>query len=170
MMLQLTKNFVLYEYFISEKYPELARKMAITAMDEYKCFLLAKLYQQPVRTHFGVKIGNTSGKRDTKLNRAVGGVPTSEHRFRKMSAAVDWKFLAEDGKTTHPDNSHLLEEAVVWMCQNLGKSWGQLIVYYDTDFTACNIHLSLPTPEHQGEVLVKLSNQKYYHWDDYKRV
>jgi hypothetical protein len=84
----LTSNFGRWEFFVSEKYPELARKAMymrnVNVVDDRLC-LLCKLILQPVRSFIGEPVTINSGFRDRDLNSALGGTENSLHLRAKAA-------------------------------------------------------------------------------------
>ena len=72
--------FAWKEFAVSKDYPELAKKMTLSAMDYLNIKLLVESCLDPWRmAHTKNKMKILSGKRDPDLNRAVGGANNSEH-------------------------------------------------------------------------------------------
>lgn len=142
--MRLSAHFRLEEFRTSRRFPELAARMEFSEWDRHKCFLLARTILEPVRETVGRPVVITSGKRSAELNRAVGGAAGSDHLFIGFSAAVDF--------TTTAANRDQLVRAVERIP---GFSFGQLIVYFETDGRRPRfVHASLPTIHHQGERLI----------------
>lgn len=77
---KVSKNFTFGEFYVSESYPDLALQMKPTVEQFNMIYLRTHLILQPIRDEFGpTKI--ESSVRDYHLNRAVGGVDTSQHAF-----------------------------------------------------------------------------------------
>ena len=90
--MKLTKDFSYEEMFVSESFPDLALKCWQNEHDN-KLFQerAKKLFQeilQPTRDYLGKILEIDSGYRDKFLNKAVGGVATSDHT---LCLAVDLK-------------------------------------------------------------------------------
>lgn len=150
---QLTENFNLKEFIVSREHPDLADKIRLDMVAnwshdqqklfEYKCYLLCRMYLQPIRDVYHDKIEILSGIRSEELNKAIGGVDSSDHLFEDESAAVDFTLRSIDS------------------CANMlaTSTWplGQMIWYPEHRF----IHLSLPTKNHFRNLLKKIDG-KYY--------
>lgn len=153
--MKLTEHFDLKEFCVSDQYPDMAKKIKFTRKDIHKAFLLCKSILEPVRDYVGKPIQINSGKRSKLLNLAIGGVPSSHHRFRGYDAACDWKF-----KSVHSQNPKLFQ-AYKFIAQNMKYNFGQLIIYLDRKKDPIFIHVSLPTDDKIGQCLVKLSSGAY---------
>lgn len=136
--MQLTKNFFLPEFAVSADYPELVTKIKFSEAEETKAYLLCATILQPIRDRYGV-VKILSGKRGPELNEAVGGAAHSDHLFEFVSAAVDF---------TLPNGN--LRACWSWVQNAMPYGYGQLIIYPRQNF----LHVSLPTPKHQGGYLV----------------
>lgn len=148
----LTKNFSEKEFLVSKSYPDLAEKIPVNRIDKLKFFYISASLLQPVRDKFGAAIRTLSGKRSKILNLVVGGVSSSDHRYRDLSAAIDWEFLSGD--------KGLLWKAYFFLKQSCPYGFGQMIIYLDQAGIPRFIHISLPTKKHVGQLLVK--NPKGY--------
>ena len=136
---QLTKNFSAHEFRVSSSFPEIAQKIAWTAFDEYKAFLISDLYLEKVRAHIDAPVSILSGKRSRELNFAVGGAEKSDHLFEVECAACDFTFT-DDTKERVFRAYEFLASSVVY--------FGQIIYYPEKNF----IHISLPSRRHMCEV------------------
>lgn len=136
--MQLTRNFFLSEFAVSANHPELAAQIKFSEAEEIKAYLLCATILQPVRDRYGA-VRILSGKRSPELNEIVGGAAHSDHLFEFVSAAVDFTLLRPE----------LVKYCVQWIQTMMPYGFGQLIYYPDKHF----VHVSLPTPKHQGEVL-----------------
>lgn len=166
-MAVLTKNFAIEEFRVSAEHPALAAAMAFSAQDELKAYYLARLILEPVRRAVGAPIVTLSGKRTDLLNRKVGGVATSEHRWLQTQAAVDWR--------TQPRTK--LWEAYDFIRGELRHTIGQAIIYLQAmktgEWMPQFIHTSIASEAHQGEFLVKLPDGTYETFSerrDYRRI
>jgi hypothetical protein len=149
----LTKNFSSKEFVVSVTFPALANEISVTVSDKIKFFMLASTILQPVRNEFKKPIKISSGKRNKLLNLVVGGVPSSDHRYRNYSAACDWDFVNDH-------TNEMLWGAYNWIIKNCNYAFGQLIIYLG-DKGPRFIHVSLPKPGKISETLVKRANGKY---------
>ncbi len=86
---KLSKNFWLGEFVVSDSFPSLSNQITPTFQQANNAYFLAKFLLQPVRDKFGYTT-ITSGIRDLKLNRAVGGADTSRHL---TGASVDFECI-----------------------------------------------------------------------------
>lgn len=77
--MNLSQNFTLTEFVRSSVAAQLHIDNTPTPDAVANLRLLCQTVLQPLRDHLGVPITVTSGYRCPKLNRAVGGVPNSQH-------------------------------------------------------------------------------------------
>ena len=124
---QLTDNFRLHELLVSKEHPVLAKLLWPTTYEASNLHMLCVTILQPVRTRFGVEIIPTSGFRDPRLNKAVGGHEKSLHPEGKA------------GDFTTPDVT-MLPAMFEYIRVELPFAWLQLIYYADRNF----IHVGLP--------------------------
>ena len=128
--IKLSKNFTLREMV----YSSTARRLKIDNTPNAQEFEnLKKLCQtvlQPIRDKRGGAIVVTSGFRCAQLNKAVGGVPTSEHQ----------KGMAADITLGNPRLNKNLFNLIVKMIQSKEIQVGQLIDEYNYRW----IHISIP--------------------------
>lgn len=82
---RLTANFMLSEYYVSDRFPELVRPAPREIVPNIRRH--AKLLQR-VRDEVGYPLVITSGWRSRKLNSKLGGSATSQHR---VGDAADFK-------------------------------------------------------------------------------
>ncbi len=127
MCVQLSKNFQLYEFAVSNKYPELAEEVEFSLLEIERLRFICAAYLQPLRGAVG-PITITSGKRTAALNKAVDGIANSDHLFLEDSAAVDI--------TAHKVSANQLGKLINVICPNF-KIMG---VYSKSNF----VHLSFP--------------------------
>lgn len=76
-----TKYFSLYEFLKSETANRLKIDNTPTFEIVYNLLRLSQLVLDGTRAKLGIPIIVTSGYRSKALNRAVGGVPTSQHQY-----------------------------------------------------------------------------------------
>lgn len=91
----ITENFNMLEFSISDSYPHLAKGVPYGFQDEIKA--LVKNVLQPLRSATGWRCRITSGYRSPELNKAVGGVATSQH---VKGEAADTQWYAGDVKVS----------------------------------------------------------------------
>ena len=96
---------------------------------------------QPIRNVYGKPIVISSGYRCTKLNKAVGGVSTSQHC---KGEAADIRTISD----SIADNKGLFD-LIKKMINNKQIEVGQLIDEHNYNW----IHISLPNNKHKNEVL-----------------
>ena len=134
--MQLTENFTLEE--LIESSTAKAKKIDNTPdeVSKDKLIHLANDILQPLRDKYGSPITVTSGYRSDALNKAVGGVKTSQHRYGE---AADIK--CSDLKK--------LWKIAVEMVNNKEITVGQLIDEKNLSW----IHISLPTKTKKNQIL-----------------
>jgi hypothetical protein len=153
---RVTRNFLYSDAICSDRFPALAAKIQLSAIDRYKFFLLSTLILQPARDYADQDIKTTSGKCNHKLNVALGRDPyKTDHAWMLdiHRCAVDFLVLNSDGSNKADYKKTL--ECFLWMAENLKDVVGQIIYYSDLG----HIHVSLPTPEYYREVLVKIAGE-----------
>jgi len=135
-MAQIKKDFKLSKNFTYEEMTNsaTAKRMNIdNSPDEKSLECLKQLCQkvlQPIRDKRGSAITVTSGYRCEKLNKIVGGVPTSQHRFGQ----------AADITLGNPTLNKKLFNMIVEMINKKEIKVGQLIDEYNYRW----LHISLP--------------------------
>ena len=77
--MKLTENFDLSEFAVSGSHPELVEPVPLEYWDNVERLVTSCL--QPIRDLWGKPMKVLSGYRSEKLNAAVGGSPTSQHRY-----------------------------------------------------------------------------------------
>jgi len=75
----ITEHFRFYEMTDSTKHPELVPQNRIDAMAYQKQLKYMACAHEEIRAVLGVPLDMSSGYRNPKLNKAVGGGPTSGH-------------------------------------------------------------------------------------------
>lgn len=98
---------------------------------------LIRTILQPIRDAYKKPIYVSSGYRCPKLNKAVGGVPTSQH-VRGEAADI---YVKGDNKELFILAKKLIDEGKITV--------GQLIDEYNYKW----IHISLPTSKHKNQIL-----------------
>ena len=101
--MRLSKNFSLSEFERSETAERLGIDNSIPNEAQLNLRTLCVKVLQPLRDLYGKPLTISSGYRCEELNRAVGGVPTSQHRLGEASDVQ-----CEDGAIKL---LHLLEES-----------------------------------------------------------
>ena len=76
---KITEHFSFYELTDSMRYPELVPQNRIDAMAYQKQLKYLAGAHEEIRAVLGVPLDMSSGYRNPKLNKAVGGSPTSGH-------------------------------------------------------------------------------------------
>ena len=77
-MMKISNNFYLYEFTRSNKHPEINND--IPTQERNNVVALVENILQPLRDRICKPIAINSGYRCEELNKAVGGVATSQHR------------------------------------------------------------------------------------------
>lgn len=98
---------------------------------------LIKYVLQPIRDAYKKPIYVSSGYRCPRLNKAVGGVPTSQH-VKGEAADI---YVKNDNKELFIVIKKLIEDKKIVV--------GQLIDEYNYKW----IHVSLPTDKHKNQIL-----------------
>lgn len=134
--MKLTENFTLEEMVFSST----ANSKGIDNTPSNESMInLRKLCEdilQPVRNRYGRPIRITSGYRSEALNRAVGGVATSQH---KKGEAAD--IVCEDNRALWNVITEMMEKGEIVT--------GQLIDEKNLRW----IHISLPNGKHRNQIL-----------------
>ncbi len=95
-------------------------------------YRLARLFLEPIRQYCDFPIHVNSGYRSPRINRAVGGSPSSAHLFGR----------AADIRGNSPEQTKKIEKAVM----ALGLPFDQLIIYGDYRFIHLGISRALGDP------------------------
>ena len=75
--MRISKNFTMDEFSVSASFPHLAKGVPVNLRNNVKELVLKVL--QPICDKGDLTCTISSGYRSIELNRAVGGVPTSQH-------------------------------------------------------------------------------------------
>lgn len=137
--MKITSNFTLEEFIRSNT----ATRLGITNLPNKEqianIYDLCKNVLQPIRQAYGKPIIVTSGFRCPELNKAVGGVPTSEHL---QGMAADIRSLSD----SRQDNQELFKVCVQVLRY---RSFGQLINEHNYDW----IHVSYNPNRNRKEMI-----------------
>lgn len=139
--MKLTDNFTLEELIKSSTATKLNIDNNPTEEITSNLLELSTKILQPIRNVYGKPIVISSGYRCTKLNKAVGGVSTSQH---VKGEAADIRTISD----SITDNKGLFD-LIKKMINNKQIEVGQLIDEYNYNW----IHISLPNNKHKNEVL-----------------
>lgn len=142
MDIQLTKNFNMREFTLSDKAKELKIQNVPSQSDMVNIRRLVEHILQPIRDKFG-PISISSGYRCKTLNKAVGGSKNSHHM---IGMAADIKM----------DN---MKEVFVYIAKNM--MFTQLIWEYGTINEPAWIHVSYDPKNLKKEVLRKVKGSPY---------
>lgn len=123
LFMQLTRNFELKEFCVSDTFPALAAQMNPTTEQINNCLNLCHFALQPIRNKYDYPIKITSGIRSPALNAAIGGVLSSQH---SDGSACDFKVIGLDMEV-------LYHELAAW--------WPGELIYYKIKG---HIHIALP--------------------------
>ena len=139
-MEQFTNNFSYEELIASSTADKLGLDNTPNAVEKEKLRKLAVEILQPIRDALGKPIKVNSAFRSEKVNKAVGGVPSSQHR---LGEAADLTLGSkENGKLYN-----MIRDMV-----NKGKiTLGQCIWEYGDNKNPLWVHVSLPTAKHKNE-------------------
>lgn len=133
--MQITDNFTLKELIHSDVATKKKIDNTPSKIEKENLIRLTKEILQPIRNKYGKPITITSGFRCEKLNKAVGGVPTSQHI---KGEAVD--IVCSNNKE--------LWNLIVSMVKSGEVTVGQLINEKKLSW----IHISLPTKKHRNKI------------------
>jgi hypothetical protein len=144
---QLSKNFKLSEFFVSDNHPDLAKRAMLErpGYADYRYFMLCRSIIQKIRDFIGCPIIITSGYRDKALNDATpGSSPTSLHM----------ECMAADFTTEDPKDLFMIFE---YIKKSLKDVVGEAILYVTKDDgLPKNIHISLPRPGREPKIKIHI--------------
>lgn len=139
----LSKYFEPWEVFVSKQFPELAKKMKPTPLQELALMYHFVSIMDPIRKRFGITNIN-SGLRSEELNKAIGGHQTSDHL---QGSACD--FTCENEKSVIVFN---------WIVHVSTLAYRQVI--HMPEKNAIHIASNIPSKPYKHEVRL-LRNGKY---------
>lgn len=139
--MNLTKNFTLEELSNSSTAKRLGIDNIPNNEQVNNLRLLCEKVLQPIREKYGKPIIISSGFRCEKLNKAIGGSPTSEHRY---GMAADLHSLSD----TLSDNKALWD-----LIRTMNLNFGQLIYEYGSDSGPDWIHISYNEKNNRKQIL-----------------
>jgi hypothetical protein len=142
--MKLTKNFNDDEFFVSDQFPEIARRMKEISPSCIKAslYLLCRYVLQPLRDELNIPIRITSGVRNRRLLKQLYGsmgLLPPRHSLHEDGIACDFVL---------PGNKDKLKEAFDYIKLFLGDHYSELILYKDANGYR-NIHVALPSPREQ---------------------
>lgn len=140
--MQLSKNFTLKEMTKSATAQRLGISNSPKDNEVENLRKLCEKILQPLRDEYKKPIIVSSGFRGDKLNKAVGGSPTSEHRY---GMAADIHSISD----TKEDNKEIFDLIV-----KMDLPYGQLINEFNYDW----IHVSYNPTRKRHEKLEALKN------------
>lgn len=139
--MNLTKNFTLEELTNSSTAKRLGIDNIPNNEQVENLRTLCEKVLQPIREKYGKPIIVSSGFRCEKLNKAVGGSPTSEHRY---GMAADFHSVSD----TLSDNKALWD-----LIRTMNLNFGQLIYEYGNDAGPDWIHISYNEKNNRKQIL-----------------
>jgi uncharacterized protein YcbK (DUF882 family) len=141
----ITKNFKLEEFLVSDSYPEVAKNMKLNENEKENLVNLTINILQPIRDFLDEPIKILSGFRSSKLNSMIGGSKTSDHMEGSAADITSNKIYINSKQVAYD----------IW---NLNLPIRQLIYYPGRSF----IHLSINTDSKpfKSELLV-YKNKRY---------
>lgn len=139
--MKLTKNFTLEELSNSSTAKRLGIDNIPNNEQVNNLRLLCEKVLQPIREKYGKPIIVSSGFRCEKLNKAVGGSPTSEHRY---GMAADFHSVSD----TLSDNKELWD-----LIRTMNLNFGQLIYEYGSESGPDWIHISYNEKNNRKQIL-----------------
>lgn len=154
--MQLSENFKLGEFYVSDTYPALAKAIERTPEDAATLKELCVKIIQPIRDQLKKGIHINRGKASKELNDLVGGQETSQHLFAE---AADLGVVNQDAWAVYQ---------FVRFDSDIQKALGQCIIYINANNTVAHfVHVSLKTKRYgKGPMmLVKVDgDEKYYRY------
>lgn len=139
--MNLTKNFTLEELSNSSTAKRLGIDNIPNNEQVNNLRLLCEKVLQPIREKYGKPIIISSGFRCEKLNKAVGGSHTSEHRY---GMAADFHSLSDK----------LSDNKALWdLIRTMNLNFGQLIYEYGSDSGPDWIHISYNEKNNRKQIL-----------------
>jgi len=140
--MRLTEHLTLAEVTKSNTAVRLGIDNTPTTEHEINLHLVASEIFEPIRVHFGVAIGISSGYRGKALNKAVGGSKTSDH-CKGMALDIDADIY---GKLKNVDIFNYIKD-------NL--EFKQLILEYPNKTGDAKwIHVSFDPTNNKGQILI----------------
>lgn len=140
--MKITKNFTFEEMIKSNTATRLGINNNPSKEEAENIIQLVEKVLQPIRNKYGKPIVVNSGYRCEKLNNAVGGSKTSQHRY---GAAADIE--ANNGNNTK------LFYCIKEMIEKGEIEVGQLIWEYGSKENPNWVHVSLPMPHKKNQIL-----------------
>ena len=147
--MRLTPHFTLQEFERSATAARLHINNPVPAELVPNIKNLCEQVLEPLREHFGEPIYISSGYRCPQLNRAVGGVPNSQHM---RGEAADIVCLSPD--STSPEARRKMREWAEWIMDNC--PFDQLL--RERSGNSFWIHVSLKRVGHNRQVVMKIEN------------
>jgi uncharacterized protein YcbK (DUF882 family) len=143
---EITKNFSLHEFKVSDSYPEIAKNIVLTNEQEENIKLLVYTVLQPIRNFLNESIRVISGVRNEELNFKIKGSKTSDHMIGAASDITSNKILNN-------------EKEIAYKIWDLNLPIRQIIYYPNRGF----IHISINTNNKlfKHELLQALTNGTY---------
>ncbi len=136
--MRISKNYTMEEFAVSKDFPNLVEP--VPEVYQQNVIDLVTNLLQPVNDATGWKNLITSGYRPDKLNKAVGGSLTSDHRFGRASDNNFYK--EENGKIVYISSYDVANTVL-----KLKLKFDQMILYPDF------VHLSYRKNKNRNQVL-----------------
>jgi len=136
--MRISKNYTMEEFAVSKDFPNLVEP--VPEVYQQNVIDLVTNLLQPVNDATGWKNLITSGYRPNKLNKAVGGSLTSDHRFGRASDNNFYK--EENGKIVYISSYDVANTVL-----KLKLKFDQMILYPDF------VHLSYRKNKNRNQVL-----------------
>jgi len=136
--MRISKNYTMEEFAVSEDFPNLVEP--VPEVYQQNVIDLVTNLLQPVNDATGWKNLITSGYRPNKLNKAVGGSLTSDHRFGRASDNNFYK--EENGKIVYISSYDVANTVL-----KLKLKFDQMILYPGF------VHLSYRKNKNRNQVL-----------------
>lgn len=139
-MEQFSKNFSYEELIASTTADRLGLKNIPNDTEKEKLRQLVIKILQPIRDAWGSSITINSAFRSEKVNKAVGGVPTSQHR---LGEAADITLGSKENWKLYNLIRDMVNKGIITV--------GQCIWEYGDNKNPQWVHVSLPTAKHKNE-------------------
>ncbi len=140
MVVKISENFNLKDYFVSEQYPEIARNMPVYLWQLENLCTLVNTVIQPVRKLLVEPVTVLSGLRTDGLNKLIGGEKLSDHLLGAACDITSKKIQANPLLIAH-------------LIHDSGIKYRQIIVYPAKKFIHISINV-LQQAENKHQILV----------------
>jgi len=150
----LSQWFDLEDFYKSKNHPKLAKQLKVTRVDQYKAFYYANGILDPMRNFINKPIDTTSGKRSVELNTAVGGVETSEHRWRNYDCCSDIYIIGGSRMDYF--------RAYEFIMRELRHAVSEVILYFYRNMQIKHFHIGMANGKKRGEFMIKHEDKPNY--------